>query len=197
MCAETETKPYEGTAKIDNLAVTGRLYIEGKNRPILVSSDPLGVEFDIRACSRGDLDALIVMNVHGENTTVPRQRIVSFVRDVPKMPRVQIDSTAFAGKQYTFRGLTDTGSLFYEVQVPDPQNYVAVVAEGMAAALVVVLNPENGYIVWQNPAEPERSLRRLVKAARLIAEADVLTCEANEPESRGDASPAPRWDTGL
>lgn len=184
MC--TEVKPHAGTQKIDNLPVTGRLFIHGKNRPILVASDAANVERQLR----DENDPVVqIVNLHGETITIPKLGVVSFVVASQRLPRVEVQPNAFWGKRVTFTGLSsynaaEVGSLEGPIVVDNEHDYVAVVAEDLAGALVLVVNPATGDIAWVNPAEPERSIRRLVKAARLIAEADALMVAENMPQDR-------------
>lgn len=175
MC-DTQITPQVQT--IDKLPLGARIFIVGKNRPLHVTQTPEDVAGQINDASVG---VVLVHNLNAEVTVIPKERIVSVVAPTPSERRkVNVPAPILWGKKYTFRGLSAFNSSVdpeYAVRVPegdDEHNYVAVVAEDMADALLLVVNVETGQILWTNPAEPERSIRRLVKAARLVAEAEAL-----------------------
>lgn len=189
MC-DTQITP--NVATIDKLPVGARVFIDGKNRPLHVTQTP--DEIHVQLIAAMDKDPLVrVTNINGEDTFVPKIRIVSVVEPTGSQRRpVQIPSGAFHGKQIRVIGLEafnreqdEAESPFYKVHIDNgfesEADYVAIVGEDLASALILVVNPATGAIAWQNPAEPDRAVKRLVKVARLLAEADTLMVEANDP----------------
>ncbi len=202
MC-DTQITPQ--VQNIDKLPLGARVFINGKNRPLHVVETPDEIYVQLIDAAP---DAVRLTNLNGEDTIVPKSRIVSVVAPTPNTRRkVNPPAEILWGKQFAFRGLAayntaqaNAESPFDVVSVPEGESehdYIAVVAQDLAEALVLVVNIETGHALWINPAVPERAIRRLAKAARLVAEAESLTLVANAVEGfvpsqpgLGDVGPA-------
>lgn len=199
MC-DTQITPQ--VQNIDKLPLGARIFIDGKNRPLHVVETPDEIYVQLIDAAP---DVVRMTNLNGEETLVSKSRIVSVVAPTPNTRRkVNPPAAILWGKGFAFVGLamfnTSNGDPTLDVSVPEGENehdYIAVVArDGGMDALSLVVNIETGHALWINPAESERAIRRLAKAARLVAEAEALTLVANaegftpSQPGLGDVGPA-------
>lgn len=155
--------------RADKLVANAKVFIEGKNRPLLVTDDFTNLSL---ALNRPDTRVLRVTNLNGEETTLPRERVVSVVKNEHLPQRVDTSGVAFDGFRYTFRACTDADAA--TLGIAPIRNGVLVTAEDLAEAEVLAYNIGTGEVVWQNPAEPLRAIKRVIKAIRLLVEAKAL-----------------------
>lgn len=160
-----------------------KVFVEGKRAAVDVQDAYVNVSLMLA----DDRKALALTDEHGNGITIPRERVVTVAEQAE---RIELKGNPFWGKKLEFRELAawNRDNPGDEVLGFDPAAYVAVVGEDLAEALLVVVNPVNGHIAWTNPAEPVRSIKRIVKAARLLAEAQQLADDENLVEGQTPTS---------
>lgn len=162
--------------RADKLVCNAKVFIDGKNRPLHVTESH--TELTLRL-NDPDARVLTVTNLNGEVTTLPRERVVSIVANEHLPERVDISQVAFDGFRFQLRGLTATAAA--ELGIAPATNAVLVTAEDLAEAEILVYDLTTGELLWTNPAEPLRGIKRVVKAVRLFAEAKALFDESMTP----------------
>lgn len=169
----SDATPIEAIPGLNSPAA--KVFVEGKRAPVEVQDAYVNVSLMMS----DDRKALALSDLDGNGITIPRERIVTVAEQTE---RIELQGNPFWGKKLTFRGLdawnqeqVEADSPMEQVLPPEGEDsYIAVIGEDLADALLVVVNPVNGHIAWTNPAEPVRSIKRIVKAARLLAEAQQL-----------------------
>lgn len=168
----SDVTPVEAIPGLNSPAA--KVYVEGKRTPVEVADAYANVSLMLSDERR----ALALKDDNGDGITIPRERVVSVAE---RTERVQIQGNPFWGKKITFRGLDayNQDNPDEAVDGYDASQYVAVIGEDLAEALICVVHPATGHLAWTNPAEPVRSIKRIVKAVRLLAEAQQLEDDAN------------------
>jgi hypothetical protein len=185
MCDTAVTPQVKG---IDKDEPNAKVFIEGKNRPLFVTQPVAEIRPQLV-----DLHgpALQLTNINGEDTLVPRERVVSVVAATPRDRKpVKGVENALVGKGFHVNGthMSEIGDLRLQIDVTgvfvtgDEDVYridecVTVHGEDLAREIAVIVHQPTGQVVYRNQAEPDRCVRRYVKAARLLGEASAILDE--------------------
>lgn len=154
----------------------GKLFIDGKSRPITVT----GQAIEARHAMEIALPAVTVES--GDDTiTVARERVLSLVQT----PEVEINPAFLVGKGVTFYGYTSyvARGINPLIQLKDSHaaDVVVVIGEDLASSEILLYNLATESVEFVNPAEPEESIALYIRVIRLLAQADALMLEANGP----------------
>lgn len=187
MC-DTQITP--NVATIDKLPVGARVFIDGKNRPLHVTETPDQIHTRrVEALAVGSPDVRVT-NLNGEDTRITASRIVSVVEPTGSQRRpVEVANNVFVGRSFRLLSLADYNMQAniegWEVfHTTDDYQFVILgvgAIDPMEPDVPVVVLTVEGVVFWTNPATPERAIKRYVKVARLLAEAETLTDVANDP----------------
>lgn len=151
-----------------------RIFLEGRSRSLLLQT-PLAV---VQQQLNGGVELIRVRNQAGEDTLIARGRIVSVVEN--KSQQVVDVTGALWGKQVKVHGMHPEDA--EPTGVEYDASLVVVECEDLGREIALVLT-EGGAVVYRNPADPDNVTERLVRVAKLCAEAVALFTAAYEPEA--------------
>jgi hypothetical protein len=184
MCTQVHPRQVEHDMKEP---LNARVYIDGKNRPLFVSTPYETIQGQIQAGAHG----LVVTDLSGEVITVPMGRVQSAAQVAPEdMRTVAIEPGVMEGRKVTIRSMGVWRMLTPEQGGPDesergwfdyPAESVVVIAEDLADAVVLVAT-EQGEPLWENPASEPGATRRYARAVRLICQAESIEIRAQQAE---------------
>jgi hypothetical protein len=184
MCTQVHPRQVEHDMKEP---LNARVYIDGKNRPLFVSTPYETIQGQIQAGAHG----LVVTDLSGEVITVPMGRVQSAAQVAPEdMRTVAIEPGVMEGRKVTIRSMGVWRMLTPEQGGPDesergwfdyPAESVVVIAEDLADAVVLVAT-EQGEPLWENPASEPAATRRYARAVRLICQAESIEIRAQQAE---------------
>lgn len=201
MCRQTKTgKTKSDAVAVDKLPANGKLFIDGKDRPLNIADHDAA-----QSAIEIGLSAVVATNLNGEQTTIPRERVQSLVQVSDRAP-VSVDMGVFNGREINITGLAQynqrpdvvaNGERFEAPMVVTHDTCVVVEVGDLVSAAVLVYDLATNAIVFQNPASHERAIRRYVRAVMLLAEAETLENTEGEgaspqPEQTPRVIPEPR-----
>jgi hypothetical protein len=188
MCTQVHPRQVEHDMKEP---LNARVYIDGKNRPLFVSTPYETIQGQIQAGAHG----LVVTDLSGEVITVPMGRVQSAAQAAPEDLRtVAIEPGVMEGRKVTIRSMGVWRMLTPEQGGPDesergwfdyPAESVVVIAEDLADAVVLVAT-EQGEPLWENPAREPGATRRYARAVRLICQAESIEIRAQRADDASD-----------